>query len=628
MTQSGEISSTEKLLKVIRKQSSELPEISSIQPGTSTRSNFKFPSINPLQKSITLGVDIGQTNIRLVKTKKLSDNKWKVIEYIDVPYSPSILNDTQAFENLLKSELQRFCGSEQKINVWANMSAANVEVRHIRIPKVPKKQIENAVYWTFKKESPFDDKEDIFDFEIQDEVIERGVHKYSVMVYAAPRKEIEDIKRLFARINIPLTGISITPFAIQNIFRAHWIEIPGKTVANLFIGNDFSRIDIFSNGNLVMTRGIKAGTNSMIEALSEVISVPRPMDVNDNGGTTISRDRARKILMSLSSDSQPLTKSDAGYGLKEKDIFDIILPALDRLVRQIERTFEYFTVNLGNEKINKIYISGVMGIYIPLVDYIGNQLGIDREILDPLGAQGATKIQSGIDTKGINISARSAFVPALGLALSDNLHTPNLSFTYKDKEKASIVVLINRVILAGFIAFALICSVIIVYQSNSISNKRAVINGLEKQMSQYDPGIDRNRILLLVEQNKKEQQLTKLYAERYTGMAAISELSSLTPQYIRIIDLKIVLGSKSSGKKNVTQKTTTSKVSEAMDEFGTLVLEGIVNGDKMERESLLAGYIQKLNSSPMFHRISVQRGTIISLKTGDVLQFTLNVKLG
>jgi hypothetical protein len=40
-------------------------------------------------------------------------------------------------------------------------------------------------------------------------------------------------------------------------------------LSTLYIDKDWSRIDIFSNGNLVMTRGIRAGINSMIQELME-----------------------------------------------------------------------------------------------------------------------------------------------------------------------------------------------------------------------------------------------------------------------------------------------------------------------------------------------------------------------
>ena len=69
---------------------------------------------------------------------------------------------------------------------------------HLKIPHVPKKQLENVIYWTAKKENPIDEKEVVFDYEMQGEITDQGIPKYSVMVYSAPRSEVEKVRDLFS----------------------------------------------------------------------------------------------------------------------------------------------------------------------------------------------------------------------------------------------------------------------------------------------------------------------------------------------------------------------------------------------------------------------------------------------
>ena len=249
------------------------------------------------------------------------------------------------------------------------------------------------------------------------------------MVYTAPRQEIEDLKALFSRIGWPLTGISIVPFSVQNLFRTGWIPALEGTVASLFIGNDFSRIDIYSADNLVMTRGIKAGLSSMVEALVERFNERK----QDPETPALTIEQGRKIIRSLSPDSPPLQETDAGVDLRKEDIFEMIQPALERLSRQVERTFEHYATMMPGERIVRIYVSGAMNIYQPIVEYVGSQLGIPSAVLDPLSEQESAACPDVEDTDCI--SERIAFGPALGLALSDSDHTPNLMFTYKDKER-------------------------------------------------------------------------------------------------------------------------------------------------------------------------------------------------
>ena len=53
-----------------------------------------------------------------------------------------------------------FCGPLRKVNLWTTISTAKVDVKQIRIPKVAKKEVFNAIFWTAKREMNFDEKEE------------------------------------------------------------------------------------------------------------------------------------------------------------------------------------------------------------------------------------------------------------------------------------------------------------------------------------------------------------------------------------------------------------------------------------------------------------------------------------
>jgi Tfp pilus assembly PilM family ATPase len=444
----SDITSTEKLLKLIRSKREESSDPSGAiepPPKKSSDLSLQLPKLISLQKTCTVGIDIGHDYLRMVRATETSGGHWRIDDRRRLALPLKTPKDSPEFGAFLKSALAAICGPAKQSNLWVIMSAARVEVRHIRIPKVPKKQISNAVYWTARKDAPFDEKEMIFDFELQGEVIDQGIPKFAAMVYTAPRQEIEDLKGLFSRIGRPLAGISIVPFSLQNLFRTGWIPVREGAVASLFIGQDFSRIDIYAGDNLVMTRGIKAGMSSMVEALVDSFN-----ELNQDPGTSsLTIEQGRKIVRSLSPDSPPLGENDAGFALKKDDIFEMIRPALERLVRQVERTFEHYAATMPGDRISRIFVSGAMNIYKPIIDYVGSQLGVTSEVLDPLSELDPA---SGMDMEDANsISERIAFGPALGLAFSGNDHTPNLMFTYKDKEREASIARINMAVFAVFI---------------------------------------------------------------------------------------------------------------------------------------------------------------------------------
>jgi len=99
--------------------------------------------------------------------------------------------------------------------------------------------LSNVIYWAAKKENPIDEKDAVFDYEVQGKISDQGIPKYSVMVYSAPRSEVEKVKSIFSSVGIHLAGITIAPFAVQNLFRKEWINAGGSSFANIFISDDF-----------------------------------------------------------------------------------------------------------------------------------------------------------------------------------------------------------------------------------------------------------------------------------------------------------------------------------------------------------------------------------------------------
>ncbi len=630
LSQNDEISSTEKLLEAIRGNdpAPKTPAVSTLSPITSGFKSY-LANIIPSKEPITVGVDIGYTDLRLVKIKQLSGQKWQLLDFKRVPFNFDLSEETPEFDDFLKSALTKFCGPSKELKIWSIMSAVRAEVRYFLIPKVAKKQIEKTVYWKLKREAGFDEKETIFDFRVQDEVIEKGVAKIVVIAYTAPKQEVEETKNLFLRIGFPLAGISIAPFAIQNLLKSGWMPASDQTVTNLHIAHDWSRIDIFLNGNLVMTRGIKTGVNSMIESLMERFNESkkefsleltgeltgekeRPLAGGFDAGATMDIGQARKVLFSLNPDSPPLTEEDIGFQLKKEEILEMISPAVGRLVRQVERTFEYYTTTFKVESVGKIYNSGGVHFYGPLIDYIGEKLGIDMETNDPFDPAKTSFL--GAMTPPESVFNRAPFVLAVGMALSDNIRTPNFIFTHKDKKKHASITRIKQCI---FVAFMLIISISVGsfwWLVSSGEQKKAELARLNQQLDQYGPRVNKDSILQMAARLKKKHQSLKEYSEKLLVIAAIGELSAMSPSNIRLLNITADLGSVSANKSGDAEKR--------------LVVDGIILGKSEMFETSLVGYVMRLEGSPIFSAPAVKKGAIGSYgEEGDVLHFTIELKL-
>lgn len=603
-----EVSSTKELLDVIRNgnvQANGAPNFSTRSIGV-VKPKFRLSKVSPFKEAVSIGVELCYDDIRIVKLSR-SGQKWRLLGYMRVPVNPDASLGTIEFAGRLKSALIEIYGSTKKASVWCNISFSLVEVHHIKIPKVSKKDVANAVYWTIKKEFRLNEADTIFDFDVIEEVIEKDIPKLSVIAYTAPKQRLEEIKKVFQQIGFPLTGISTPPFAIQNLFRTEWTQIFDNTIAVLHIGYNWSAIDIFSRGSLVLTRSIKSGINSIAETFREKIEEIKT-NIGADTKELIDMEQARNILFSF--DSNPDVLKNIGIALSKEEILNVAVPAINRLVRQLERTFEHYTVTLENETVTKLYIkSSKISSNKLIMDYIAEQLGIDKDVIDPFTSN---KVSTPPDLSLPQlISERSPFLVAVGLALSDTIRTFNLIVTHKDKDKEAKIKLIKRCGLATFAFIFVICFGFFLHTQDAVNRKKAKIAQFEQELLQYGFNVDQNIIKKMAVKVKKNRENLKKYSDKFLGMAVISELCAITPANVYFLGLEANFG-------DIHRNAGFSK--------NTLV-EGIIVGERQMLEAHLAKYMIILENSPIFDAPNIRKSEVGKDRHGDILRFALQLEI-
>ena len=608
-----DISSTERLLRLIRNDArpGEMPDTA----GASPSGKAKKKSTRGLlaKRPVSVGVDIGPNELRLVKVRQTSNGQRDLLDCRKVFIESGMARGTPEFADFLKGELERFCGSGRDVNVWGLIRSDTVDVESIRIPKVGKKQLENAVYWTAKKNTVFDEKETILEFEVQGEVVEEGVAKLSVVICTASRREVEEMETFFNDIGFSLTGLTAAPFALQNLFRADWIPHPDQ-MATLYMGDDSSRIDVFSKGNLVMTRGIRAGINSMADALLEEYGTSSALSGRRGEGAVLGQppdpmniEDARDLVVSLGFDSPPPYGEADRFGLNKEEIFEMINPALERLLRQVERTLEHYTVILGNEGINFIYVFSDAGVYRPVVEYVGGQLRVESDVLDPMAPENPS---SGRIMGHTFTSQRASLTPALGLALSSLPRTPNFIFTHGDKEKVANIRRVNHVIVSTFAVFMLILLGAFFWMGNTIDRKETTLAKIDQQLKRGTQTVEETA-RAMVSEIKENRRALHRFRERYFGVAVIGEIVKLTPKDVHLLALKTMMG-EDAGK-------------EVKKDARGATISGVVTGDPASRESTLARYVLDLKNSLLFGKVVIDRNTVGPFHAGDALHFNITI---
>ncbi|MGD2099187.1 MAG: pilus assembly protein PilM [Desulfobacterales bacterium] len=635
MAKKNDISSTERLLELIRTDS-EVDLEEAVEPKRrSSRGGKTFAlSLSGFRKNVTIGVDIGYDDLKLVKLKRSSSQSYELLEYARVPFDAQTPRESPDFYRFLRPTLAEFCGSDRNADMWCTISSARVETRQFRIPKVSARQLPNAIYWTYQRESPFDEDEKLFDFEILGEVEDEQPVKLDVIAYTVPRDEVYTLRDMFAKAGFPLTGISIVPFAFQTLMRTRRVEAMDEYVASLYIGRDWSRIDIFHKGNLTLSRGIKAGVRTMMESLQkEIGSTRKGLSLVRAPDEDVGRIRAvkKKLKLDLKSAQEYFFGylREPGTGgaqtqkldIDENKVFQMIQPALERLVRQLERTIRHYALNFENARIGKIYISSGVTPHQRILEYIGDELGMPTEVLNPF--QSSSNFLPLVPIPD-SVSEQSSFAPAMGMGLADNTITPNFLFTYKDKRKAERNQLVNRGVFALFAILMIACVGFSFWQERLIQEKEATKQQLTSHLEQYNVRVDQNLILKLVAQIRQKNKSDRAIGQKYLNLAVISEVVDLTPPNVRLLSLSTQLGPLP---KKPSSKDTKKKKAAPEAKSKVLILEGIVQGDRLTLESTLAGYLMELKNSPLFDQPDISTKSFEYSGNNQVLRFKAKLKL-
>ena len=598
MVTEKEISATEKLLDVIRK-GDDRPFSDSLEaeeavghPGPSLPGQEK-KSLS-FSTNIVVGVEIQADTLRVVKMAKVAGT-WHTEQALTVASKTSGAPDHPEFIALLRQTLQRVDGIK-KARIWTLIPTDKGENWQISIPPI-KKDIHNAVFWTAKREKGFDEGATAFDYRILGETTDSGAKKLAVEIFTAPREEVGLVKRVFARAGFPLEGITLSSFALQNLLVTRRIDPGAEAFAVLFIGQHSSAIDIHHAGHILLSRVIKTGLESMAE---DILDTHGHMPNADAPQDLQARTHALKLIARLEEGEPSSTAST-------EDVQAMIQPTLERLARQVERTIDHSSNVLGHPTPTRLYLCGRLASAPGVVGFFHEQLGLKTIVLDPLHPA-IPHIASGITS--LNGAQRIALALATGVAMSSNDITPNFLFTAQDREKQKIVRRNGTLVGIGFLALALITAVFLFQARQELADARRQIHRVEQKLDAQTPLLTPNRINRMAADYLKRTSTLRGYAQKFTPVAVLAELSAITPPNIRLLNVRLEMD---------RPETKQARF---------LVLEGFIKEDKISFETHLSSYLFRIRSSPLFGDTAIQDSKTVDFESeGQVLRFVIHVNL-
>jgi hypothetical protein len=330
-----------------------------------------------------------------------------------------------------------------------------------------------------------------------------------------------------------------------------------------------------------------------------------------------SLEEACDLVLKLGLEEEALSSDDRQH---HENVLALLHPILKRTVRQIERTMTYYQSNFDTEPMETIFLGGGIAARGHLFQYISGQLSPRVIAIDPFDTP---ELQAETSFPADNVD-RIAYGPAFGLALEGTQPGINLAYTYKEcldenkHRKIATAVSIFLIMLTAATAF------IYSWQQSQLRSLNAERDNLDRSLSSLGPRLTETIIMEATENVRALQERRRAATKRYEGLALLSEITRLTPENISLLHVSVAMGSSITLLDVPAAKCRPIKT--AADAKGTLLLKGIVNGERTSLETSLTIYIARLDQSQLFHAVEVDSTKLVESSDELHLSFTLKVK--
>ncbi|MBZ2173502.1 hypothetical protein EKK70_10650 [Desulfovibrio sp. DS-1] len=640
-------SSTGRLLELIRKGDAArpAPRQEPVQSMHTGPGKWNIPLLRPLKERRVLGVEWRGRCLYLAESRH-GRTGLPVLQGVQALRIPAgIRPGDDAFSSFLRQQILDFCGPAPDLEVWVALPDEHAEHWHFRIPKVSAKERDDVAFWTARKEREFDERQSVFDCTIGNEIIEKGVPKLPVTATLAVRAALGEVRNIVQRAGFALAGAATRVIASHNLFTTGWLDPAAEQFAVLHIDEESTRIDIYSSSQVVLSRMVKTGFASLARAL-----------VESTAGTAapLSDAEARTVLLRDSSCTlpAPVRQGSTGQGtdrgttgqpmpvpaepgmpvspvtLPVPDIGASIAPAVERLVRQLERTMDHFANTLGYPAVSRMFLSTPGGCLQPLVDEFGRQVGIPCTALN--SQRGPATPGAELDMAKLPTDCAEAQW-AVGLSLSSDERTQNCVNTFRERKQARQRERIRLAVAVGSMVVVLCTSVFASIQGAALLSARNERDGLRQQLTAYGETTDKSKLLAASAKGRALRLAVQSMSRRQMPVALLSELAAVTPSGVRLSGLRLtqldhgqIPGAKDAKARSAQPQ---GKADAAAEATAMAVVTGVVAGDMLQREALLADFLYRLERSPMVLSVTVEKKAPETGTTTESLQFIATLKL-
>jgi type IV pilus assembly protein PilM len=323
-----------------------------------------------------IGLDIGSHTVKVVELQKKGERHrleslatMQIASEIQEEADPTLRNEmlAEAIKNMLK---------ENKVtckNVVSSIAGDSVIVRYVKLPAMSEEELKNVISMEAEQYIPLAIDQVVLDFSILGEVEEEGIQKIEVLLVAAKEEIIDMHVQLLQLSGLNPIAIDVDTFALQSAFEVNYGVNEGETIGLINLGAKLTTINILENGVTHLTRDVAVAGNNFTR------EIQREFDITFSEAENLKHTEGKVLIESEDIMQMAIPKEDD----KASRIGEAITPVLNKLVAEIQRSFDYYESSIRKKSISRIVLSGGSGKMRNLDKYLADKFDVSVEINDP-----------------------------------------------------------------------------------------------------------------------------------------------------------------------------------------------------------------------------------------------------
>jgi len=464
------------------------------------------------KKDYLIGLDIGSSSVKFVQFIKREDglHLFKVgLE--DLPLEVDAASKENEIVLILNRLLQGVEIKKSDFILSVNCPRTGTQVK--AVPYMPKKDLAEGVRMTAKNYFPFPVDKALLNFVVLGEIVEKGIKKYQILVATSPHETVAKYMALLDKLGIEPLSFIPASYALEQLIETATIKNDEGVKCFLEIGTHYTELVIFEGKKPILFRKIPFEGKDFTRVLMSVLS-------SESGRIQLTREEAEKIKHEFGIPPEG-TSQKAGGKFSAEQILSLYRSPLEKLINEIERSFDYYREECTGKKIDLLVLLGGEAGLKGLAEYLSKGLGMNVINGDSLTG---IKIEPGVQIES-TLSSRLAV--ALGAALSEGRGATLIPPESKEKTRSSLKRVAIQVVVAGVVTILLFTYTGIKIKINSFRKR---MDGAETELLSLQP---RLKIALT-------KSLTNtVLADQPYWEDVFKELSNVVPDSIFLTELSL-----------------------------------------------------------------------------------------